>query len=282
MKTIWIVGSSGHMGSALLELIDCKRYEIITTDRDEVDIANEEQVDTYMRINRPDVIINCAGLSDRETCEKNVDEAYRINAVGVRNLAQSAEGIQAKLIQISTDDVFSDMSDRPYNEFDKVSPDSIYGKSKLAGEDMLSKFMTRYVIIRSSWLYGTGHDFLDEVVANVGKVKSMKVSRNVYAVPTSTAELAKVVTQFIDGDHFGLYHAVCTGEACSRFDYAKEVLRAIGKEDELELIPIDDEAVSKPAYSALDNMMLRITGLEEPGDWKETLKEYLKRTGGIR
>ena len=175
MKTIWVVGSLGNVGSAMIKQLDCLEYEIIETDKDEVDITDEEEVSTYMNMNRPDVVINCAGYSDVALCEKNIDEAYRVNALGGRRLAQAAERIQAKLIQISTDDVFSKANDRPYNEFDRINPSSIYGKSKLAGELMVEKLMTRYVIIRSSWLYGIKGNFLDKVVASIGSGKKIEV-----------------------------------------------------------------------------------------------------------
>ena len=161
MKKIWIVGSSGHVGSALNKILNAWEYEIIMTDKDEVDIADEKQVGTYIRCNRPDVIINCAGCTNPAFCEENVEEAYKVNAVGVRNIAQEAESIHAKLIQLSTDDVFDLQSDRPYNEFDDVHPKNIYGKSKYAGELFVKQLMTRYVIIRSSWIYGIGKDFVE-------------------------------------------------------------------------------------------------------------------------
>ena len=91
MKKIWIVGSSGHVGSALNKILNAWEYEIIMTDKDEVDIADEKQVGTYIRCNRPDVIINCAGCTNPAFCEENVEEAYKVNAVGVRNIAQEAE-----------------------------------------------------------------------------------------------------------------------------------------------------------------------------------------------
>lgn len=275
MKTIWVVGSLGNVGSDMIKQLDCLEYEIIETDKDEVDITDEEEVSTYMNMNRPDVVINCAGYSDVALCEKNIDEAYRVNALGVRNLAQAAESIQAKLIQISTDDVFSKANDRPYNEFDRINPSSIYGKSKLAGELMVEKLMTRYVIIRSSWLYGIKGNFLDKVVASIGSGKKMEVADNDFGVPTSAKELAQVISQFIDNDHFGLYHAVCTGGPCSRYEYAKEILKILGKENELELVPVNEKNGVEEVYSALDNMMLRISGMEEPAKWKTALREYL-------
>ena len=275
MKTIWVVGSLGNVGSAIIRQLNCLEYEIIETDKDEVDITDEGQVSKYMNMSRPDVVINCAGYSDVQKCEENIDEAYKVNALGVRNLAQAAESIQAKLIQISTDDVFSVPSDRPYNEFDSVNPGNIYGKSKFAGELMVEKLMTRYAIIRSSWLYGIKGNFLDKVIENIGSGKPMEVADNDFAVPTSAKEIAKVIAQFIDNDHCGLYHAVCTGGPCSRYEYAKEILKILGKENELELIPVNEKQGVPKKYSALDNMMLRISGMEEPIEWKAALKEYL-------
>lgn len=283
MKKIWIVGSSGHVGSALIKLLDSTEYEIIMTDKNEVDITDEAQVTAYMHRNRPDTVINCAGYTNPALCEQNVEEAYKVNAVGVRNIAQEAESIQAKLIQLSTDDVFDLQSDKPYNEFDEVHPKTIYGKSKYAGELFVRQLMTRYVIIRSSWIYGIGRDFLDEVLsaANDEAKMSMEVNVNRCAVPTSAKELARTIQEFIDHDHYGTYHAVCSGGGCSRFEYAREVLRLAGKEDRLELHPVMEEDGSRPQYSVLDNMMLRITGLKEPKHWKEALAEYLEETGGI-
>lgn len=282
MKKIWIVGSAGHVGMALEKLLESVKYEIIVTDKDEVDITNETQVMRYMYSNRPEVVINCAGYTDPVLCEEHVEEAYKVNAVGVRNLAQAAESIQAKLIQISTDDVFDFQSDRPYNEFDEVHPQTIYGKSKYAGERFVTQLMTRYVIVRSSWVYGIGRDFLDEVLSAAMNedIQEMPIHVNRRAVPTSARELAKVIKEFVDYDHYGTYHAVCSGESCSRFEYAREVLRLTGLEDKLKLHPVMEEGC-RPQYSVLDNMMLRITGLPEPKDWREALAEYISETGGM-
>lgn len=283
MKTIWIVGASGHVGSALIKHLDCMQYELIETDKEDVDITNEEQVTRYMNINRPDVVINCAGYTDPQACKDNVDEAYKVNAVGVRNLAQAAQSIEAKLIQVSTDDVFDLAADRPYNEFDDMNPTSVYGKSKAAGERFVTQLMTRYVIVRSSWVYGIGKDFVDDVLnaANDPAVKTLDVNINRRAVPTSAKELVNVIDEFIDDDHYGIYHAVCSGGSCNQYEYAVEILKKAGKEGQLELIPVTESEDNRPKYSVLDNMMLRITGLEEPLDWKEALAEYINETGGI-
>ena len=107
----------------------------------------------------------------------------------------------------------------------------------------------------------------------------MNINRR--AVPTSAKELVNVIDEFIDDDHYGIYHAVCSGGSCNQYEYAVEILKKAGKEGQLELIPVTESEDNRPKYSVLDNMMLRITGLEEPLDWKEALAEYINETGGI-
>ena len=280
MKKIWITGAEGHIGTALLDLLEGVEYQLLPTDIEEVDITKIDEVTQFVHVNRPDVVINCAGLTDVQECENNVDEAYRVNAIGVRNVALAANEVNAKVIQISTDDVFDKESRVPYNEFDNVHPRTIYGKSKEAGEKILTQLLNRFVIIRSSWIYGIGRDFVDEVLRNVGQGKTMEVPNNQYAAPTSAKELAKVIRYFIDNEEYGLYHVVCPG-SCSRYEFARTILEYSGKAGELDLYQVVIEDSARPTYSVLDNMMLRLTGIEEPKDWKAALKEYLDETGGL-
>lgn len=280
MKKIWITGAEGHIGTALIDLLEGVEYQLLPTDINEVDITKIDEVTQFVHVNRPDVVINCAGLTDVQECENNVDEAYRVNAIGVRNVALAANEVNAKVIQISTDDVFDKESRIPYNEFDNVHPRTIYGKSKEAGEKILTQLLNRFVIIRSSWIYGIGRDFVDEVLRNVGQGKTMEVPNNQYAAPTSVKELAKVIRYFIDNEEYGLYHVVCPG-SCSRYEFARTILEYSGKAGELDLYPVVIEDSARPTYSVLDNMMLRLTGIEEPKEWKTALKEYLDETGGM-
>lgn len=280
MKKIWITGAEGHIGTALIDLLEGVEYQLLPTDINEVDITKIDEVTQFVHVNRPDVVINCAGMTDVQECENNVDEAYRVNAIGVRNVALAANEVNAKVIQISTDDVFDKESRIPYNEFDNVHPRTIYGKSKEAGEKILTQLLNRFVIIRSSWIYGIGRDFVDEVLRNVGQGKKMEVPNNQYAAPTSAKELAKVIRYFIDNEEYGLYHVVCPG-SCSRYEFARTILEYSGKAGELDLYPVVIEDSARPTYSVLDNMMLRLTGIEEPKDWKAALKEYLDETGGL-
>lgn len=277
MKKIWITGADGHVGTAIINLLDCTKYSICSTDISEVDVTNREQVHHYITGTRPDVIINCAGFTDIAECEQNPEKAYAVNAIGARNLAVEAQNIAAKLIHISTDDVFNDTINRKYNVFDETHPKTVYSKSKYAGEKLVMGLMNRYVIIRSSWVYGIGKDFVDTVLNAIGKQDVLEVATNQVAAPTSAKELAKVIVQFIDNECFGIYHAVCQGQ-CTRYEFAQEILKCAGKEAAITLKPVEAENGS---YTVLDNMMLRIDKLEEPCDWKTALKEYIELTGGV-
>ena len=279
MEKIWISGANGHIGSALVKMLDFEKYKYVATDINEVDITDMEAVHSFCKINRPDIIINCSGFTDLQECEANPDMAYAVNAVGVRNIAQEAQETGAKLIQISTDDVFDTTeSDSPLNEFDDIAPRSVYGKSKAAGEKFVRALMSRYVIIRSSWVYGVGRDYVHQVLNAVEEGGSFTAPSNQFSSPTSAKELAKIIMQFIEHEYYGTYHVVCKGY-CSRYEYAKEILRLSGNEDKLTLIPSADATDARPKYSVLDNMMIRISGIEEPADWKTALTEYFTETG---
>ena len=164
MKTIWIVGAKGRVGKALMRLLDERQYKLFETDIDDVDITDQESVNSYMRITRPDVVINCAGLTDVKRCEMYPDEAYHVNALGARNLAIEVDAYEAKLIQLSTDDVFGSGLTAVWSEFDHTAPRSVYGKSKYAGEQLVSSLCRKYTIIRSSWVYGIGKDYVSHVL----------------------------------------------------------------------------------------------------------------------
>ena len=275
MEKIWISGANGHVGSALVKMLDFEKYKFIATDINEVDITDMQAVHSFCKLNRPDIIINCSGLTDLQECENNPDLAYAVNAVGVRNIAQEAQEIGAKLIQISTDDVFG-TTPTPVllNEFDDIAPRSVYGKSKAAGEKFMRALMSRYVIIRSSWVYGLGKDYVRLVLDAAEKGGTFVAPANQFSSPTSAKELANVIMQFIENEYYGTYHVVCKG-CCSRYEYAQEILRLTNNEDKLELKPYDEIMDTTPKYSVLDNMMIRISKIEEPAEWKTALKAYL-------
>lgn len=278
---VWIAGAGGRLGSALYHRFDrnteCK---LVTSDRD-VPVEDGKQVGRFADLNHPDVIINCAGLTDVRRCEDCPEEAYKINALGARNLAVAARRIDAKLIQISTDDVFDGTAGSALCEFDDAHPVTMYGKSKYAGEKMVRELTDKHVIVCSSWLYGAGtYDFIDQVLETAARGETVRLPGDEISSPTSADALAGFIEYLITAREYGLYHASCEG-MCSRAEFAHEILRLSGYTD----VPVESTAEGetlRPRFTLLDNMMMRITGIYQMPEWKQALADYLsdRQTGG--
>ena len=283
---IWLAGASGRLGSALSHRFGGNTaYKLVTSDRD-VPVEDVSVVGRFADINHPDVIINCAGLTDVRACEENPEEAYKINAIGARNLATAARRIDAKFIQISTDDVFDGKADggdgdKAYCEFDDPQPTTMYGKSKYAGEKLVRELTDKHVIVRSSWLYGVGsYDFVDRVLETAEKEGAVHLPEDEISSPTSADALAGFIDCLMHSREYGLFHASCDG-SCSRAEFAREILRLAGKTD-VSVTSASENTALRPRFTLLDNMMLRITSLYQMPDWKDALSEYMsaRQTGG--
>ncbi|MGL4873346.1 MAG: SDR family oxidoreductase, partial [Clostridium sp.] len=170
---ILITGGKGQLGNELVSIIStgqaeinslekAKEYEVVSYDVDKLDITNLKQVKEVLKEEKPNVIINCAAATNVDGCETSEDIAFKVNAIGPRNLAMIAEEIGAKIVQVSTDYVFSgETREKPFKEYDLVAPYSVYGKTKLMGEEYVKQYSTKSFIVRTAWLYGyVGHNFV--------------------------------------------------------------------------------------------------------------------------
>lgn len=276
MLKLWIVGSNGQVGTALNELIEPLDIEVFNTDKEEIDIANTNDIIRFGEINRPDVIINCAAITNLDECASDKDQAFRVNALGPRNLCIVARKIGAKVVQLSTDDVFDGTNDRPYNEFDLTNPKTVYGCSKKAGEDYVKEFTHKHFIIRSNWVYGkNGINFVNDFL-NCDKAV-LNVAGDQLGSPTSAKDLARAILYLIKTNEYGTYHITCKG-VCSRYEFALALKEKTNSKIELKEVKaknIDNEAI-RPAYAVLDNFILRLVNEFEMPDWKTSLDEYLK------
>ena len=275
MLKLWIVGSNGQVGTALNELIEPLDIEVFNTDKEEIDIVNTNDVIRFGEINRPDVIINCAAITNLDECASDKDQAFRVNALGPRNLCIVARKIGAKVVQLSTDDVFDGTNDRPYNEFDRTNPKTIYGCSKKAGEDYVKEFTHKQFIIRSYWVYGkNGKNFVNDFL-NCDKAV-LDVAGDQLGSPTSAKDLARAILYLINTNEYGTYHITCKG-VCSRYEFAQFLKERVNKKIELKKVKAKNiNDMVRPAYAVLDNFILRLVNEFEMSDWKISLDEYLK------
>ncbi|GKX67451.1 dTDP-4-dehydrorhamnose reductase [Inconstantimicrobium mannanitabidum] len=288
---ILITGSKGQLGNELQDIINSgraeigavseviKKSEVVPLDVDKLDITNLVQVNEILNDLRPDVVINCAAATNVDGCESNEDFAFKVNSIGPRNLAIVCEKIGAKLVQVSTDYVFSGVGNKPLTEYDLTAPYSVYGKTKLLGEKYVSEFSSKYFIVRTAWLYGyVGHNFVYTMM-KLGKDKDMlKVVNDQRGNPTHANDLAYHILKLIETEEYGVYH--CTGKGeCTWYDFAKMIIELSG--EKCEVNPCTSEEYKTPAkrpeYSSLDNMMLRSTVGDEMRDWKDAIKAFMSK-----
>ena len=277
MKII-ITGAQGQLGQELVKQLDKKyEYDVIKTDRDTLDITNIENVNTFILEQNPDVVINCAAHTAVDLCETDIENAYKINAIGPRNLAIVCEKIGAKLVQVSTDYVFDGNGTRSYREDDITCPNSVYGTSKLMGENFVREFCSKYFIVRTAWLYGEGNNFVRTMLKLSETNSELNVVNDQIGSPTSTVDLAKAIIDLIHTEHYGIYHGTCEGQ-CSWYDFAKKIFEI--KNIDIKVNPVTSDEFKRPAprpkYSVLDNFMLKLVGLNSFRKWEDSLEEYLK------
>ena len=259
MKKIIVTGCNGQLGRAVnLEYADSAEYELVNTDVGELDITKVDDVMKFVRDIKPYAIINCAAYTAVEACEKEEDLAFRINAVGARNLSIAANETGAKLMHISTDYVFDGNGTRPYRETDPTGPQGAYGRTKLAGEMFVKEFSDRHFILRTAWLYGDGKNFVKTMLRLSETNDKVRVVRDQVGSPTSAAQLASAVAYLLPTENYGLFHATCEGD-CSWAQFTEEIFRLAGKKTAVEAITSEEygAAVKRPAYSILDNYMFR-------------------------
>ena len=287
MKKIIVTGCNGQLGRAInRQYADSSEFTLLNTDVGspdvkELDITNVDTVLKYVRDEKPYAIINCAAYTAVDACETNVDAAYKINAIGPRNLSIAAAETGAKLMHISTDYVFAGDASKPYIEFDGTDPQGMYGATKLAGENFVKDFAKDYFIIRTAWLYGEGKNFAKTMLRLSETNDMVKVVKDQIGSPTSATELAGMIAHLLPTDNYGLFHGTCEGQ-CSWADFTKEIFRLAGKSTTVEAVTTAQymaehpTAAKRPAYSVLENYMLKLTTNYMMSDWESALAAYIK------
>lgn len=287
MRRLLITGCNGQLGRAVNEIYKNRTdIELVNTDIFEaegirsMDISDIDNVLALMKEVKPYAIINCAAHTNVDGCESDVDNAYRINAIGPRNLSIAATEAGAKMFHISTDYVFAGDAVEPYTEFDTPNPKSMYGRTKLAGENFVKEFSDRHFIVRTAWLYGDGKNFVKTMLRLSENNDVINVVNDQIGSPTSTKVLADIIDKLIFTDNYGTFHGTCEG-VCSWAEFTEEIFRLAGKTTKVNHISSDEyaamfpQAARRPAYSVLENYMLKLTSGYVAKDWREAIKEYL-------
>ncbi len=287
MEKIIVTGCNGQLGRAINKELPKDKYELINTDVFQgegiipLDITNVDAVVDLARKTKASAIINCAAYTAVDKQESDIDLSYKINAIGPRNLAIAATEVGAKLVHVSTDYVFEGNGTRPYIEFDKTGPVSVYGKTKLAGEEMVKQFARDFFIIRTAWLYGDGKNFVKTMLNLSEKYDEVSVVKDQLGTPTSTTELAKAIHFLLGTENYGVFHGTCEGDT-NWADFTEEIFRLAGKSTRVNHVTTEEytaknpQAAPRPAYSILENYMFKLTSDFMFADWHYAIEEYLK------
>src|SRR5665648_188718 len=274
---ILVVGSNGQLGKEIAKQFQSK-HELELYDIPALDITDYVSVVSLISDTKPAVVINAAAYTNVERAEEDVDNAYRVNALGAHNLALACHKSGGKLVHISTDYVFDGTATLPYEEFDPTNPLSVYGKSKLWGEKLVEQGGGEYYILRTSWLYGDGPNFVRTMLKLAEQRDHLTVVADQYGTPTYTKDLVWAIERLIQTEFYGLYHASNQG-SCTWCDLARKIFELAGKSVRVVPVSTAEYAVIKakrPQYSVLANKMLKLRGMDVMRPWEEALQDYIE------
>lgn len=275
---VLLTGGQGMLGRTLVRA--WSDWTVMATDLPEADITDAAGISAVIRSHAPDVVVHCAAMTAVDRCESETDLAYRLNAVGTANVAAACHRLGIRLAAISTDYVFAGDAARPYHEYDVADGGrTVYGQSKLAGEEMVRRHCPDHLIARISWLYGFGGpSFVHTMVALAdGSRPELKVVADQIGNPTSTLAVARGLRELLlRRELVGTFHLTCEGEA-SWYDFAQAIFAGLGIGQKVVPCRTDEypRPASRPANSRLEKRLLRLYGLPAMPDWQSALSEFL-------
>ena len=276
MKTVLVTGANGQLGKSIHRIAkDYPELKFVFTDVAELDITNIDDVNAFFSSNKTDYCINCAAYTAVDKAEEEVDKAYLLNAIAVKHLAEACKTSAAVLIHISTDFVFDGTKRTPNTEEDTPNPLSVYGKSKLKGEQYLQGILERHFIVRTSWLYSEyGNNFVKTMFRLAETRDEISVVNDQIGSPTYAGDLASFLLEIINkpSKDYGIYHYSNEG-SISWYDFAVEIFKQHKRA--VRVVPIPTNAypiaAKRPAYTAMDLTKAKITFGNTIPLWKQRI-----------
>lgn len=272
---IVITGSAGQLGQALQA--ELAGHDLLLIDLPDYDITNFEQTQEAIVSFHPKTVIHAAAMTDVDGCERQPEMAYRVNGLGTQNVALACQHCDAAMLYVSTDYVFDGTKAEPYWEWDQPNPQSVYGRSKLAGEYYSQALLQKFYIVRTAWLYSrTGNTFVNKVLRLADERDELHYVTDEVGSPTYAPDLAEALSRLITHPLYGIYQFTNTG-ICSRYEWAKAVLELVGRPD-YPIYPTQgySRAAKVPARCELHNFC----GASQLGitlrPWRAGLEDYFR------
>lgn len=274
MKKVLVTGASGQLGLSISKrAFDHPNFAFTFTDVQELDITNSTNVSTIFKENKFDYCINCAAYTAVDKAESDEGKAFLINATAVKLLAEACKISETTLIHVSTDFVFDGTNSIPYTEEDTPNPQSVYGASKLKGEQFVQAILQKCFIVRTSWLYSEyGNNFVKTMLRLAQTRQEISVVNDQIGSPTYAGDLADFILRIIsqESTNYGLYHFSNLGEI-SWFDFTKEIMKQFKKDIRITPIPSSEfpTQAKRPKYSVLDTS--KASKIFNPKNWQKSL-----------
>ncbi len=286
---VLVTGGKGQVGKAIQKLQKQYKFEIIAPGKEDLDITSYDSIIENIEKYNPSVIVNSAAYTAVDKAEDDMILCHKVNAIGPRNISDICKTRDILLVHLSTDYVFNGLSSKPYNERDKEDPLNVYGKTKLDGEQAIKSLLDKFIIIRTSWVFGIfGNNFPKTIIGLSQKQTELSVINDIFGSPTSARSLAKLILHFCDqylqsgSLKYGIYHFTNSPQA-SWYDFASmiiEVAEELGLINQMpNLKGVSSEEyyakAPKPKYSVLSNSKIREIYNIDIDDWKSELSYTL-------
>jgi dTDP-4-dehydrorhamnose reductase len=287
---VLVTGAAGVVGTDLSQVLTTAGYQVLRTDisRSEgvayLDVRDASEVIAVVSRERPGLIIHLAAETDVDRCEIDVDHAYRTNALGTWNVVLACQREDIPMVYVSTAGVFDGTKTEPYTEFDDPNPVNVYGRSKLQGEKFVRQLLSRFFIVRASWMIGGGpvkdKKFVGKIIKQLDAgAKELNAVTDKIGSLTYAPDFSKGLVELVETRFYGTYHLANRG-TCTRYDVARHVLDHLCRKD-VALNAVTSEAFVLPAPRArseiLRNYVLELRGLNSVRDWREALDDYLDK-----
>lgn len=277
MKVL-VTGYKGQLGYDVIRVLRARQINCLGVDREEFDITNAKDTTRFITDYAPDIVVHCAAYTAVDRAEEEPALCYAVNAEGTRNIAAACKAVDAALIYISTDYVFPGTGDTPYETNSKTGPLSEYGRTKLAGETAVQELLTRFFIVRISWVFGVnGKNFVTSMLTHGKDKESMRVVSDQIGSPTYTYDLALLLCNLLTTTRYGIYHVTNEGY-CSWADFAEEIFRLAGYDTKVERIPAAEypSKAVRPMNSRLSKDCLVEQGFQKLPAWQDALQRFFK------
>lgn len=278
---VLVTGASGQLGYDCVQWLTAHGVTCCGVDREDFDLTDAQAVSTYIRTWQPDAIIHCGAYTHVDRAETQPEVCVTVNGVGTLNVVRAALSVNAKLLYVSTDYVFSGAQEEPYGINAQLSPQNVYGVSKAQGEEAVRSLMHRCFIVRTGWLYSKrGNNIVRQIIRDAYGHSEISAAMDQIGCPTYSADLAALICTMISTERYGVYHAANEG-CCSVAELAEATLRRCGSRCRVrpvETLRRPHEA-HKPRNLRLDMRSLDAAGFPRLPEWTDALNRFLDQSG---